>query len=312
MDPFPDASERQVSESGARGGTLALEAPERLASKFGTSHQDPFPDAPGRQASESGAGGTIRPLDVPDRPTSITDPVSEKTAVPERGLPSKAKELAIRGGPLSGIDTYSGGCSLLLFLGAPERQASMSVADSAGGAVPDRGVPSKANELAFRGEPLSGNCSRPDDFSPILILDAPDRQASKVGISRQDPSSDESESGARGTILPLGAPDRQASKLGTSRQDPSSDESESGAGGTILSLGAPDRQVSKVGQGGTSFGSVPLDFSPIPSVGVPERQTPTSGIFFESATFNVSLQTCTLTFENFFPSSLVFNKLFTH
>ncbi|KAF1756729.1 hypothetical protein GCK72_013183 [Caenorhabditis remanei] len=105
-------------------------------------------------------------------------------------------------------------------LDVPERPTSKSVADSTGRGVSGRGVPSKAKELAFRGEPLSEIFPGPDDFSPILILDAPDRPASKVGTFRSAPSPDvperqASESGADGIFIPpMDVPERPTSKSG--------------------------------------------------------------------------------------------------
>ncbi|KAF1758837.1 hypothetical protein GCK72_015297 [Caenorhabditis remanei] len=109
--------------------------------------------------------------------------------------------------------------SPILFLGAPERLASKSVADSTGWALPDRGVPSKAKELAFRGIPLSGKYSEPDDFSPIFPLDAPDRPVSNSGDSRASPSPDvserqTSEDGTAAELPILEVPERLTSKSG--------------------------------------------------------------------------------------------------
>ncbi|KAF1752629.1 hypothetical protein GCK72_019184 [Caenorhabditis remanei] len=270
---------------------LVLDAPDRLASKFGTSRLAPSPDASERQASESGANGIfIPPMDVLERPTSKSVAGSTGRGVSGRGVSSKAKELAVRGESLSNIFPGPDDFSPFLVLDAPDRLASKfgtsrlapspdvperqasesgangifippmdvlerptskSVAGSTGRGVSGRGVSSKAKELAVRGESLSNIFPGPDDFSPFLVLDAPDRLASKFGTSRLAPSPD--------------VPERQAS--------------ESGANGIF-----------------------------IPPMDVPERPTSKSGTF-ESVLTKLSLKLCTLTFANLFPSTLVFNVL---
>ncbi|KAF1747747.1 hypothetical protein GCK72_024213 [Caenorhabditis remanei] len=180
-------------------------------------------------------------MDVPDRPTSMIDPESgdcslllflgapERQAtksvagrgVSGRGVPSKAKELAVRGEPLTNIFPGPDDFSPFLVLDAPDRPASNFGTDSTDRGVSGRGVPSKAKELAVRGEPLSNNFPGPDDFSPFLVLDAPDRLASKFGTSRLAPSPDvperqASESGANGIFIPpMDVPERPTSKSGT-------------------------------------------------------------------------------------------------